>query len=196
MSTPREGKLLYHLTHLDNMASILKIGLMPRNQLNGGFTDTADPGIISGRHDYSVDLSNYVPFHFFVKNPYDGAVCKAYGSENMVIIAIPRPRKNFDAGYYIIPNHPLSGAPDFLSYQDGFNAIRWDLLDNNNSNRQYSNPAVKQACLAECDVDHIIYPNEFSFVYVATEVAKRELLSFPNSEIIGNKVQVAPYMFP
>lgn len=70
MTAPINGKLLYHLTHIDNIKSILEKGLLPRNKLKSNdFKDTADQDIISGRHEYNVDLSDYVPFHFYVKNP-------------------------------------------------------------------------------------------------------------------------------
>lgn len=193
MPSPQYGKLLYHLTHIDNIPSILEHGLQPRNQLERCFTDTADPNIIAERHEYLVDLHDYVPFHFFVKNPYDGAVCKTHGSENMAIIAIWRPRS--DNGYYVIPNHPLSGSPEFLPYSEGIDQINWDLLDNTN-NRCYADPVTKNACMAECDVDHTIFPQEFAYVYVYSERAKRQILKSPLAYKIARKLQVNPQMFP
>lgn len=194
MPSPKDGKLLYHLTHINNIESILKNGLRSRNQLNGQFADTADPNIIAERHEYTVDLSNYVPFHFFVKTPYDGAVCKKHGSENMAIIAIWRPTVNFD-GYYIIPNHPLSGSPEFLPYCEGFKKVPWHLMDNQNG-RPYSDKVVRNACMAECDVDHPISVAEFAFVYVKTEQAKNRILSVGGACNIQRKLEVNPNMFP
>lgn len=194
MPSPKDGKLLYHLTHIDNIESILESGLMSRNQLNDLFVDTADQNIIANRHEYTVDLSNYVPFHFFVKNPYDGAVCKKHGSENMAIIAIWRPTVNFE-GYYIIPTHPLSGSPEFLPYCKGFEKVPWHLMDNSND-RSYSNQVIKNACMAECDVDHTISVADFAFVYVKTEHAKNRILQMPNAWKIRHKLQVKPNMFP
>lgn len=194
MSSPKNGKLLYHLTHIDNMGSILCNGLLPRNTLKDNFIDTADPDIIAGRHEFNVDLGNYIPFHFFPKNPYDGAVCKKYGSENMAIISIYRPSRRFD-GFFIIPNHPLSGSPEFLSYNDGFEKVLWDLMEGGES-RDYSDPVIKNACMAECDVDRPISVDEFAYVYVKTESARDSILNLPDSVKIKDKLQVAPWMFP
>ena len=194
MPSPKEGKLLYHLTHIDNMASILCNGLLPRNTLEGNFIDTADPDIIAGRHEFNVDLGNYIPFHFFVKNPYDGAVCKKRGAENMVIISIYRPDQKCD-GFFIIPKHPLSRSPDFLPYDEGFEKVSWDLMESGD-NRDYSNPIIKTACMAECDVDRPISVDEFAYVYVKTERARDFILDLPYSEKIKNKLQVKPNMFP
>lgn len=32
-TAPSQGKLLYHITHIDNIPSILEYGLMPRKEL-------------------------------------------------------------------------------------------------------------------------------------------------------------------
>lgn len=91
---PSNGKLLYHITYIDNISSILLEGLLSREMLRkynvNDFTDIADPEIIGKRENYKNALSKYVPFHFYAKNPFDGAVCKKYGSENMVIITVSR----------------------------------------------------------------------------------------------------------
>lgn len=195
MPSPRDGKLLYHLTHIDNMESILQSGLKPRNMLRSNFKDTADQGIIAGRHEYDVDLSDYVPFHFYAKNPYDGAVCNKHGSENMAIITIWRPNFFEASGYYIIPNHPLSGSPEFLPYFEGFEKVQWELMENN-GNRCYSDRVIKNACMAECDVDHIISVNKFAYVYVKTERARQRIASLPGAWQIQSKLQVNPNLFP
>ena len=62
MADIKDQKLLYHLTDIDNIPSILKDGLMPRAELNG-----ADSDIIESRE--GLGLENYVPFHFFANNP-------------------------------------------------------------------------------------------------------------------------------
>ncbi len=198
MTAPINGKLLYHLTHIDNIKSILEKGLLPRNKLKSNdFKDTADQDIISGRHEYNVDLSDYVPFHFYVKNPYDGAVCKIHGAENMAIIAINRPKTNaYAKAYYVIPQHPLSGTPRFLPYFDGIQEIKWNLLDNTGYTRDYSDPEIKSACLAECDVDGMVTPSQFCYIYVKTEKAKKRILRAPIAKEYIDIIQVNPHMFP
>ena len=190
----REGKRLYHLTHLGNIGSILERGLLPRSALGAGaFRDTADQGIIAGRSLLGGDLSRFVPFHFIPKTPYDGAVCDNTGSENMAIIAIWRPRYSYD-GYYIIPNHPLTanGTSELLPYPEGLAEIRWDLLDT----RDYSDLVTKQACMAECDVDHPIPPQDFAFIFVKTEAAEEYVRRLCGDSPLAERVRINPYMFP
>lgn len=194
---PSKGKLLYHITHLDNMPSILQHGLLPRRALLDegviDFVDIADPEILSRRECYLEALSNFVLFHFYAKNPFDGAVCRQYGSENMAIITLNRELyKSND--FFIIPSHPLDcDMPDIYPYEEGFEHVRWDILDRE-QDRDYHDPDIKKACMAECVMKYVIPVNVFAFVFVYNEEAKLRLETLPNGHKI--KIQVAPYMFP
>lgn len=86
---PRNGKLLYHLTSLDNLDSIFTNGLQPRAILtNGHFNDVADSEILASRHHFGLD--RYVPFHFFAKNPFDYGVQRAYPNKAFVLVTVLR----------------------------------------------------------------------------------------------------------
>lgn len=194
---PSEGKLLYHITHLDNMPSILQNGLLSRKKLldsgDINFTDIADPSILSKRELYKEALSKFVLFHFYAKNPFDGAVCKKYGSENMAIITLKR-KLYRDNKFFIIPSHPLDcDEPDIYPYEEGLAVIRWDILDME-TGRDYHDPEIKKACMAECVMEYDVQVEAFAFVYVYNEEAKKQLESLPGGEKI--EVNVAPYMFP
>lgn len=193
---PSEGKLLYHITHLSNMPSIMERGLLPRKALqNNGvrFTDIADPDIISKREKYKEALSNYVLFHFYAKNPFDGAVCKKYGSENMAIITIRRDLYKKHR-FFIIPSHPLDNdTPEIYPYEEGLSHVRWDILDMKDG-RDYHNSEIRKACMAECVMEYKIPINAFFCIYVSNENAKHLIESIPNGESVN--IKVAPAMFP
>lgn len=194
---PSKGKLLYHITHLDNISSILEHGLMSRRALlqnnHCKFKDIADPEILNKRETYKNALSQYVLFHFYSKNPFDGAVCKKYGSENMAIITIWRDdhEKN---DFFIIPSHPLDrDEPDIYPYEEGIKLIKWDILDRE-TGRDYRDPEIRKACMAECIMNYVIPAEAFAYVYVSTEYAKSRILRMNYSDKIS--VQVNPHMFP
>lgn len=193
---PSQGKLLYHITHIDNFQSILENGLMPRKVLLSNkkhFADVANPDILSKRENYRKALSRFVPFHFYPKNPFDGAVCKKYGSENMVMITVPRSAHKQNK-FLIIPSHPLdSDEPDIYPYDEGFNLIRWDILDME-TGRDYHDPEIRKACMAECVMEYIIHPDAFAYVYVKNESAQAKILAMDNSSQV--KIVVNQYMFP
>ena len=194
---PSRGKFLYHITHMDNMPSILQHGLLSRQELKqqgfDDFTDIADQSILSKREQYREALSKFVLFHFYAKNPFDGAVCREYGSENMAIITLKRElhKKN---KFLIIPSHPLDrDEPEIYPYEEGLKHIRWDILDME-TGRDYHDPEIKNACMAECVMEYDIPIEAFSFVYVYNNEAKQWLEALPNGDKIS--IQVARYMFP
>lgn len=148
---------------------------------------------MSKRETYKEALSKYVPFHFFAKNPFDGCVCKDHGSDNMVIITILRElHKRCD--FYIIPSHPLNkDTPDIYDYTEGLKEIRWDILDGE-IERDYHDPEIRKACMAECIVPHVIPCKAFFKVYVFDKNVKKKIMAMENSESID--IVVNPNMFP
>lgn len=194
---PSQGKLLYHITHLDNIASIVEHGLLSRSALlesgNINFTDIADPEIVSRRERYRKSLSQYVLFHFYVRNPFDGAVCKKYGSKNMAIISIRRDSHKRNE-LFIIPSHPLDcDEPDIYPYEEGFQLINWEILDRE-TGRDYHDPEIRKACMAECVMDYRIPAEAFFRVYVYDEAAKHRLEGLTGAEKIT--IEVNNLMFP
>ena len=80
----KEGKLLYHLTELKNLESIIDFGLVPRKILRENtvtFGDVADPEIIRKRE--SLGLDGYIPFHFHPYSAFDVAVKKTHAGEEI-----------------------------------------------------------------------------------------------------------------
>ncbi len=197
MSTPpSQGKLLYHITHIDNIQSILKYGLLSRNKLENLksviFKDIADQDIIEKRKEQL--LQNYVLFHFFSKNPFDGNVCQKYGSENMAIIAIYRPIDK--TNFFIIPTHPLdvNKDPDIYPYDEGFKLINWDIIDDL-QNRDYHDPIIRKACMAECLCAVSINPKNIAYIYVYSDEIKEKLIKKIPSGYI-KIISVNSKMFP
>ncbi|MGM3308123.1 DarT ssDNA thymidine ADP-ribosyltransferase family protein [Anabaena sp. WFMT] len=161
----RDQKLLYHLTSLDNLECILDYGLLARNKIEN-FDDVADSDIINFRQDNN--LTQYVPFHFFANNPFDGRVQKNFPDKEFIYICIHREfAKNNN--FKIIPKHPNAMKPLVLyNYLQGYEKIEWDIMDK----RDYSDVNCKHICMAECLSQHTINHNDFSCIYVRNEDIK------------------------
>jgi hypothetical protein len=173
----RNGKLIYHLTSFQNIEGILSKGLLPRSQISD-FVDIADNEIVEKRELFSIN--DYVPFHFFARNPFDGAVQKANPKEQFIYITVSRSIAR-SLKFKILPIHPL--AMDNLSiydYDSGMAAMDWDLMEQ----RDYRKQSCKLACLAECIFKGTLSPDYFFGIVAATSSIKRkiELLSI---KIIG-----------
>ncbi|MEL4248083.1 DarT ssDNA thymidine ADP-ribosyltransferase family protein [Shewanella xiamenensis] len=141
MADIRTQKQLYHLTDIANLESILKNGILPRSRLNE-FVDVADPAIVAPRS--GLQLENYVPFHFFAKNPFDGRVQLSHPEKEFVLLAVTRELAQ-NEGWKVIPKHPLaSGVPQLLDYEDGIEQIDWDSMNL----RDYQDEQSRLTCMA------------------------------------------------
>ena len=88
IETAKTGKLLYHLTKLENLESIIENGLLPRNEvIKRGikFGDIANADIISKRTELGLDL--YTPFHFHPYSAFDVAVKHTYQGQDMIYLS-------------------------------------------------------------------------------------------------------------
>jgi len=181
-------KLIYHLTSLDNVASILELGLLPRANLRR-FVDVADAGIIADRSRHGLD--SMVPFHFFPRNPFDGRVQLDHPHKRFVLIAVSREVARAN-GWSIIPRHPLAGEGiEVLGYDEGMKAIDWDAMNK----RDYLDQHSKCVCMAECLSPGAVSPARFQSVFVkdpADEAAIRSLVARAGLSIFVN---LNPAMF-
>lgn len=172
MADIETGKLLYHLTDIKNLDSILADGLKPRSELTG-FTDVADPDILEKRK--KLKLEEQVPFHFFGRNPFDGGVQVANPDKNFVLITVTRAlaRNN---NWKVIPKHPLADDDiALMDYDDGFAAIDWAKMNE----REYNDPESKSVCMAECLSPNTVASSRFLSIFVkdaAIESEVRKLL--------------------
>lgn len=166
----KEQKLLYHLTSLNNLESILINGLVARKYIHS-FDDIADPEIIDFREKNG--LNDYVPFHFFAGNPFDGKVQKASPDKEFIYICVHRKLAKLN-NFKIIPRHPASmGLLTLYDYLNGIEVIDWDTMDN----RNYSNQDCKHICMAECLSPIKVTSDSFNSIYVKNEEIKDYILN-------------------
>lgn len=158
----KDQKLLYHLTSVENLDGIFRDGLKPRAGLSG-FKDVADAEILKKRQ--ALQLDNYVPFHWFAKNPFDGSVQRNRPEAQFVLISVYRSTAK-QYGWKVIPHHPLAGdSIQLLDYEQGFEAIEWDVM----SSRDYLDPHCKSICMAECLAPGIVKPDAFFKIFTPSE---------------------------
>lgn len=160
------GKLIYHLTDMENMHSIFQNGLLSRACLSVEFVDVADPEIIAYRQ--SKGVLNYVPFHFFEPTPFAGAVERGYPEKSFVYIAIYRTFAQAN-GFLVLTRHPMSGQShddlEVFPYVEGMEKIDWNAMET----RDYHDEYVKCVCMAEClardcvNINNLILLNQVVF---------------------------------
>jgi hypothetical protein len=186
----RNGRLLYHLTALENLESILQHGLQPRCELrNDEFDDVADGEILDSRANHNLD--SYVPFHFFAKNPFDYGVQRTHSDSDFVLISVQRATARAN-GWQVVPTHPLAEEGyQILAYDAGISAIDWDLMEE----RDYDDRACKVACMAECLSPTSVNPNLIFCIYVKEARIKAIVDRLVNSHNVNCHVDINPAMF-
>ncbi|CAM3608932.1 DarT ssDNA thymidine ADP-ribosyltransferase family protein [Rouxiella silvae] len=158
--------LLYHLTCMDNLPSILKNGLCSREALGNTFVDVADGEIIRGRGAHN--LQRMVPFHFFGNNPFDGRVKADHSEKEFCMITVNRQFAK-DNNWKIITRHPLaSQSAELMDYCAGFADINWDSMNL----REYRNAESKSVCMAECLSPNTVHAQDFHCFYVKDDKSK------------------------
>ncbi|WP_325890879.1 DarT ssDNA thymidine ADP-ribosyltransferase family protein [Grimontia sp. NTOU-MAR1] len=184
----RDGKLLYHFTAIDNIHGIFSEGLKPRNELNN-FKNVADASILGGRRERALD--SMVPFHFFVKTPFDYSVVNSNPTIEFVYITVRRSLAEH-YNWSISTRHPLSrGASKLLPYQDGMAAIDWDLMDS----RDWDSNEWKQVSMAECLSPATLPTSDFFKIYVRTDACKSYIDGLAEKFGLTIDVEVNSLMF-
>ena len=189
----KNQKLVYHLTAMENLPSILNNGLQSRAALSGAaFADVADHSILASRK--SKGLEEHVPFHFFSRTPFDYAVMHKHPTTPFVVLAVRRDVAKAN-NWKIVPSHPLCGAaPDIMDYEAGFNAINWELM-HSEEHSYATDQDYKQTCMAECLSPVTVDAAKFHSIYVKTEADRATVLAHLKAAGLSLHVNVAPWMF-
>ncbi len=182
LETAKDGKLLYHLTELKNLESIVKIGLRSRRKLISEqlpFSDIADPNIIDERKERGLD--EYIPFHFHPYSAFDVAVKYKHDQEKMAYICVSR-EFAMKEQFKVLPKHPLAGNECVLyDFSEGINKIDWDkLMQVGNSTED-----AKAIKMAEALCNRTIYVKEFQSIAVETDEDKEWVKDILNKYCVG-----------
>lgn len=189
----QDGKLFYHVTALENLEGIFTHGLLSRpDALKKEIlkADVADQEIIEKRE--ALGILDYVPFHFFEKTAFTGAVYKNYKDTTFCVITILRDfAKNND--FKICTAHPLSKnpKPEVLTYNEGLKSIDWKAMES----RDYHDEKSKNACMAECLAISPVSPADFAIIFVPDENTYKDIDKLA-SNVIGNylfDIMINPY---
>ncbi|MDD3138228.1 MAG: DarT ssDNA thymidine ADP-ribosyltransferase family protein [Lachnospiraceae bacterium] len=170
LESVQTGKLLYHLTKLSNMESIINDGLLPRKYLfekEAIFEDVADPKIITKRTELGLDC--YTPFHFHPYSSFDVAVKNTYSNEKFVYICISRSLAQFN-NFGVLVKHPLSQDECVIyDYDEGIKLIDWETMKMVGVESDYA----KNVKMAECITNKRIPAELFQCIYAPDEETKQ-----------------------
>lgn len=204
----RNKKLLYHMTALDNLESILKYGLLSRfeveekksgreySELNYNNeeknkllkVDVADDEIIQKRR--KLEILNLVPFHFFEPTPFAYCIFHKHPEKTFVTIAVKRNLAKAE-NFKISTRHPLNPNAKILTFSEGIEEIDWDAMGGD-----FKDEGCKSVSMAECLFPSPVSPDSFFSIYVPDEEVQDVVESLrkkmsPNSSF---KVDINKYL--
>lgn len=185
LDTAKDGKLLYHLTRLENLDSIIEDDLLSRRVLlerARQFIDVANPEIIDRREVLGLD--SYIPFHFHPYSAFDVAVKNKYPDDDFIYLCLSRTvaRSN---NFKILTMHPLAVEDEFIlyDYDEGMEMIDWQTLMTVGRDDTYA----KHVKMAECLTELSVPIDCFQCIYVKNNEIK---------EIVEEKLRLGPINCP
>lgn len=180
---------LDHMTHIDNLKSILENGLYAHNN-SLKKVDISNQTVNARRevreNIYGRKIHDYVPFYF---NPRNAMMYKNR-NEDIVILAFSKKLLHKENVLFTNKNAAVSSVKFYKNYED-LSKINWSLLQ---STSWFLKPEeVKQTMMAEVLVyDHVSIDNLIG-VYCKDEKMKKLLVD--KYDLESNKIRVNPTLF-
>jgi len=199
---PQSVKKLYYITHIDNISSILKLGILSHNIIDKKnisifsflkhkvkYTTIYDKGIMLNRKNRKTpdnkSLWEYANLYFQVRNPMLYRVVCEQSAENIAVLAI-----DFEIiklpGVFVSIGNAASMASDILPAKEYWMVIK-QLKDVLNCEWWKDEDGSKRKIMAECLVPEKIPPNYIKEIYVADDKTAQKI-----KQRIPNEIPMIP----
>ena len=167
-------KNLYYITHIDNIPSILKNGILSHTLINKEdikFTPIYDKQIVSNRAKKNApngkSLWDFANLYFQARNPMLYRVAIENGVDNLAILGI-NPNIIKKDNVFISVGNAASSASEILPAKEGLKVIKqkeiWKII---NSEWWREEDGSKRKIMAECLVPEVVPSNFINTIYVA-----------------------------
>jgi len=194
-------KSLFYITHIKNLPSILKQGilchqLVTQNKLN--YEAVYNPQIVQRRQQRQTpdgkSLWEYAILYFQPRNPMLYQVVNTVGKRNVVVLGVKPRVIDHPKAYLALGNAAVSLSP-ILPVKEGLAMLQqedWKIL---NSQWWKSEDGSKRKIMAECLVPDKVEPNEIHTIYVADQTTAKAVNDIVNKSTLRFEVVVEPFMF-
>jgi len=174
-------KSLYYITHVENLDSILGIGILSHRRIDEEGIQTKrvyDKDIVqSRRHRRTPDGQNLWDFanlFFQPRNPMLYRVIHEHTEDEIAILAV-RPAVLHGEGVYVSDGNAASPYSLILGGTDGLRLLPQIIRDAVERDSWSRINGSKRTIMAECLVPNAVPPDVIETIYVATEGAKQKL---------------------
>lgn len=181
-----EVKSLYYITHVDNLPSIFKEGILAHRlveELQIPYTPIYDVSIVANRKAKKLSggrsLWDFANLYFQPRNPMLFRVLHEKDEKQIVVLGVS-PRVLSNPGSFIAVGNAASAATEILPPDKGMRAIFeiWDIVSSEWWN---SMDGSKRKIMAECLVPDRVMPEAIHSIYVPTHevTAKIDQMRLP-----------------
>lgn len=195
MKHPIKG--LYYITHVDNIPSILKRGILSHKlveEQHVQFTPIYDAQIVSNRRQRLTpdgkSLWDFANLYFQPRNPMLYRVISEKDKKSVVIVGVNPQVLNLP-GAFVAAGNAASYLSDILPVKDGLEAVTqlWDVI---NSDWWKEEDGSKRKIMAECLVPAVIPPEFIHSIYVTSRSVADKIAVPPPSKVL---IIPEPHMF-
>ncbi|MCS6994922.1 MAG: DarT ssDNA thymidine ADP-ribosyltransferase family protein [Anaerolineales bacterium] len=197
----RSVKSLFYITHVNNLPSILKHGILSHRKITEqgiSFTPVYNAEIVAHRERIATpdnkSLWEYANLYFQPRNPMLYKVLSETEKKDVVILGIKPQILDTKDAFISLGNaaHSLSSLVDIKT---GLKAIRseyWNIL---NSDWWKTEDGTKRKIMAECLIPNSVPPSAIHSVYVVSQHAAERIRPVLSSLPFPIEVVVEPHMF-
>ena len=196
---PIEG--LYYITHIDNLASILRYGVFSHQQIEKqrvSFTPVYASSIVAGRQERLTpdgkSLWDYANVYFQPRNPMLYRVLNEINRKDIVILGISPQVLDIPSAFISAGNAASSLTPIY-TIKKGLQVIYDELWSIINNNWWAAEDGSKRKIMAECLIPNSIPPNLIHSVYVSSHPVAQKVRALVESSPLGVEVVPEPHVF-
>lgn len=174
-----EIRSLYFITHIDNLPSIFKHGILSHKSIEERsipYTPIYDKSIVAKRKDRTVptgqSLWEFANLYFQVRNPMLYRVVHEKSAKDLAVLSVQKGVLN-GLGVFVATGNAASSATEILPAGEGLRSITeiWNTIQSEWWN---SVDGSKRKIMAECLVPDVVRPDLIDTIYVAShEVAAK-----------------------
>ncbi len=179
------GRYFYHITHIDNLDSIIKHGLLSTNEKNHRqihHHNIANEQIQNRRRDMEVPVGlggavhDYVPFYFAQRTSMFLSVIKtkAVDQYEMIIIAISIDKLLDLPAVFTDAAASTNEPPKFYSHLGNLSNLNWELIDSKDWGS--NNEREKQQKMAEVLIHNQVHINDIAYFRTFDDRARQRII--------------------
>jgi hypothetical protein len=191
-------KSLYYITHVNNLNSILKHGILAHDRIEEmkiQFTPIYDTDIVARRKDRltpaNKSLWQYANLYFQPRNPMMYRVVFEKGRRDLAVVAV-NPATLNGPSRLVTDGNAASGATRFFSPEEGLDVVirQWKAIQQEYWNEE---DGSKRKIMAECLIPDSVAPEFIHSIYVADHESQQIVESLLPAD--APPVVPEPYLF-